>query len=73
VVIADTEGFVVRKYVVSTKTLLPVAGNGKPGTGMLDGPPELAQLTRPHGVFVDATGRIVIADSFNNRVLAIVH
>jgi DNA-binding beta-propeller fold protein YncE len=71
VVIADTEGFVVRKYVVASKNLVPVAGNGKAGTGMLDGPPALAQLTRPHGIFVDHSGRIVIADSFNNRVLGI--
>jgi DNA-binding beta-propeller fold protein YncE len=73
VVIADTEGQLVRRYVVSTKSLETLAGNGMAGTGTLGGPPLMAQVTRPHGIFVDATGRIVIADSFNNRVLAIVH
>jgi DNA-binding beta-propeller fold protein YncE len=73
VVIADTESHTIRKYVVATKTLVLVAGTGTAGTGILDGPPAMAQLRRPHGVFVDAMSRILIADSFNGRVLGIVH
>ena len=34
--------------------------------------PEQAQTDRPHGAFVDASGRILIADSFNDRILGIV-
>jgi hypothetical protein len=39
---------------------------------MLGGAPELAQLSRPHGVFVDNTGVIYISHSENERVLKIV-
>ena len=41
-----------------------------PGSDFVDR--VLAQTDRPHGAFVDATGRILIADSFNDRIIAIV-
>lgn len=72
VMIADTELFLLRRYEVATDTLTTVVGNGMAGTGMLGGDPELAQLRRPHGVFVDLTGVIYISDSENDRVLKIV-
>ena len=70
VIIADTESNTIRKYVVATKTVVKIAGGGA-GTGTLGGSPEMAQLMRPHGAFVDGQGRIWIADSFNDRVLRI--
>ena len=72
VIIVDTENHVIQKYVAATRSLMRIAGNGSAGAGRLDGPPEMAQMDRPHGAFVDATGRILIADSFNNRIIAIV-
>jgi hypothetical protein len=45
-----------------------VAGNGTPGFSGDDGPPAAAQLQGPHGVIVDATGNLLIADSANDRV-----
>ena len=69
--IADTEADNLLKLVVATGTLVRLVGNGTGGTGRLDGPPEMAQLARPHGVAVDPQGRIYIADSSNNRVLRI--
>jgi streptogramin lyase len=73
VIIVDTEIHSIREYVLATKSIIRLAGNGTAGTGRLDGPPEMAQTDRPHGAIVDATGRILIADSFNNRIIAIVH
>jgi DNA-binding beta-propeller fold protein YncE len=67
-IIADTESNTVRRYVVATKSLVKIAGGG---TGMPGGSPDMVQLMRPHGVFVDAQGRIWISDSFNDRVLRI--
>jgi len=72
VLIADTELAIARTYVVATDILVPLAGNGTAGSGMLDGDPELAQLRRPHGIFQDKTGVIYISDSENDRVLKIV-
>jgi sugar lactone lactonase YvrE len=67
-IITDTESDTIRKYVVATKTVVKIAGGG---SGALDGTPDQAKLARPHGAYVDAQGRIFIADSFNNRVLRI--
>jgi DNA-binding beta-propeller fold protein YncE len=71
VIITDTESDTIRKYVVATKTVVKIAGSGGNGGGTLGGSPEQATLARPHGAYVDAQGRIFIADSFNNRVLRI--
>jgi DNA-binding beta-propeller fold protein YncE len=68
VIISDTESNTIRKYVVATKTVVKIAGGGG---GALGGSPDMAQLKRPHGAFVDGQGRIFIADSFNDRVLRI--
>jgi hypothetical protein len=71
VIIADTESNTIRKWVAASKMVVKVAGTGAAGTGTLGGAPEMAQLNRPHGAFVDGQGRIWISDSFNNRVLRI--
>jgi hypothetical protein len=72
VIIVDTEGHSISKYVPASQSIVRLAGNGRAGTGTLDGPPEMAQTDRPHGAFVDVQGRILIADSFNDRIIAIV-
>jgi DNA-binding beta-propeller fold protein YncE len=72
-VIADTEGAAIRKLDIASGMLSVIAGNGTVGKGTLDGPPQNAQLARPHGVFVDGKGTVFIADSENNRVLRIDH
>jgi DNA-binding beta-propeller fold protein YncE len=73
VLIADTEKGFIRKYLVASKMLVTIAGTGAVGTGMLGGPPEKAQVARPHGIFADSSGVIYISDSENNRVLKITH
>ena len=73
VLIADTELFYLRKYVVQGDMLVTLVGNGRSGTGMLGGDPLKAQLKRPHGVFFDKkTGATYLSDSENDRVLKIV-
>jgi DNA-binding beta-propeller fold protein YncE len=71
VIIADTENHVIRKYLPAAGTILRIVGTGKMGTAGVGGPPERCELDRPHGVHVDASGHLYIADSGNGRVLKI--
>jgi DNA-binding beta-propeller fold protein YncE len=71
VLIADTENHLIRKYLPREGKVVRVAGTGKKGTAGVGGPPEQAELSQPHGVYVHATGEIYLADSSNNRVLKI--
>ncbi len=64
---ADTESHTIRVIRVSTGTIETIVGDGNRG----DGPEGVAlkcRLDRPHGVFVDAVGRVYIGDSNNHRV-----
>jgi DNA-binding beta-propeller fold protein YncE len=72
VIIADEEHNKIRKYIPAEGKLVPVAGTGKAGAAGLDGPPEEAELSRPHGVFVrPSNGVLYISDSWNDRVVKI--
>jgi DNA-binding beta-propeller fold protein YncE len=71
VVIADTEINVIKTWMPGAASAVKIAGTGAMGTGSLGGAPEQAAFNRPHGVSVDAQGRIYISDSDNNRVLRI--
>jgi DNA-binding beta-propeller fold protein YncE len=70
VLIADTDNHVIRKYLPKKNKLLRIAGTGKPGRGLSEDPLK-TELNQPHGVNVDAQGRIYICDSLNSRVLRI--
>jgi sugar lactone lactonase YvrE len=71
VIIADAENNLVRKYLPAEGKIVRVAGTGKKGTGGTSGPPENAELARPHGVHVHPTGVLYITDSYNNRIVKI--
>lgn len=71
VLIADAESHVVRRFTPKDGKIFRVAGTGKRGAGGLNGPPELMELNRPHGVIVDPSGALVICDSENGRVIRI--
>ena len=71
VLIADAENNLIRRYVPATGKILRVAGTGKKGTAGLDGPPDQAELARPHGVTVHRDGTLYIPDSYNDRILKI--
>ena len=63
----DTESHSIRMIDVHKGTVELVAGTGERGDGP-DGDPLKCRLARPHGIFVDADGSILIGDSENHRV-----
>jgi DNA-binding beta-propeller fold protein YncE len=71
VIIADAENHLIRKYVPKEGKIVRIAGTGQKGTAGLGGPPELAELNQPHGVYVHPSGTLYISDSSNNRILKI--
>ena len=71
VLIADAENHVVCKLLVRQQRVVRVAGTGKPGQAGVGGSPLAVELQRPHGVFVDAQGKLHIVDSDNHRLLKV--
>src|SRR5262249_9547576 len=71
VLIADSENHLIRKYLPAEGKIVRVAGAGKKGNAGVGGPPEKAELDRPHGVYVDAAGVLYISDSENHRILKV--
>jgi len=70
VLIADTENHCIRRYDPATETITTVAGvPAMPGAAV---GPDLrsTHLARPHGCSIAPDGRLVIADSDNDRILA---
>ncbi len=65
--IGDSNNNRVRK-VDTNGVITTVAGNGTYGYSGDGGAAGNASLSFPFGVFVDATGNIFVADSYNNRV-----
>ena len=70
VYLADTESHSVRMIDVKRRTLELIAGTGRKADGP-DGAAMQCHFARPHGVFVDADGSIIVGDSENHRVRAI--
>src|SRR5581483_6954193 len=64
---ATTESHTIRRIDLQKGTIETVVGTGQRGDGP-DGPPRSCRLARPHGVFVDPSGVIYIADSENHRI-----
>jgi len=70
--IADASNHRIRKFIVSERKLVTLAGNGAKGSEGVPGPALQALLGEPHGVVTHPrTGDIYIADSRNHRVLRI--
>jgi streptogramin lyase len=67
VYVVDTENHSIRKIDLKPGRVSTVAG-GRKGSGGDGGEATRAELARPHGVVVDATGVLYIADSENHRV-----
>lgn len=68
VLIVDSENDVIRRYLPKENKVVLVAGTGKRGSA-LNSDPLKTEFRHPHGVNVDAQGRIYISDSMNSRVL----
>ena len=67
VFLADTESHSIRMIDVKKGTLELIAGTGERGDGP-EGDPLGCKMARPHGVFVDADGSVIIGDSEAHRV-----
>jgi streptogramin lyase len=67
---ADTESHTIRKIVLKTGKLELVAGTGKRGDGP-EGDPLGCAMNRPHGVFVERDGSVLVGDSETHRVRVI--
>ena len=67
VFIADSMSHRIR-MVDPTGVISTVAGCGRQGYGGDGGPATVARLFEPRGVAVDATGRLFVADTYNDRV-----
>jgi len=67
--IADTDNFIIREVVASSGNIQTVAGTpGTAGYAGDGGAATSAQLDEPEGVFVDGSGNIFIADTFNSVI-----
>ncbi len=71
VLIVDTENHTLRRYTPWDGKIVRVAGTGKRGSAGLGGPPEQLELDRPHGIYVDRNGDLLLSDSENHRVVKI--
>jgi DNA-binding beta-propeller fold protein YncE len=65
--VVDTENHCVRRIDPATGLIATVAG-GRRGPDGDGGPAEQAGMNRPHGCWLDPTGRLYTADSENHRV-----
>jgi uncharacterized protein (TIGR03437 family) len=68
--IADTNNQRIRKVGLDG-TITTIAGNGNPTFGGDDGPAVSASVWAPHGIAVDSSGNVYIADTENNRIRVI--
>lgn len=65
--LADTESHSVRMIEASTGRIVLIAGTGTKGNGT-DGDALNCALNRPHGIFADKDGTVLIGDSEANRI-----
>jgi len=66
--VADTGNNAIRR-MAPDGTVSTIAGDG--GHGYRDGPGAQAQFNGPIGVAVDVSGRVLVADTYNDRIRAI--
>jgi sugar lactone lactonase YvrE len=64
-IVADTANNAIRRITPDGATTT-LAGTGEPGDR--DGPAHDAQFNGPIGVAVDRTGRVTVADTYNDRI-----
>ena len=70
VYLADTESHSVRMIDVKRGTLELIGGTGERGDGP-DGDALKCRFARPHGIYVDRDGNVIVGDSENHRVRVI--
>jgi streptogramin lyase len=67
VYLADAESNSIRMVDLKTGLLEVVCGTGKHGDGP-DGDAAMCRVARPHGVFAEADGSLLVSDSYANRI-----
>jgi len=72
VFIADTTNAEIREVTSINGKIARIAGIGIPGFSGDGGPATSAALSSPMGIFIDATGNVVIADTANHFVRQVV-
>jgi sugar lactone lactonase YvrE len=72
VYLADAESNSIRMVDLKTGLLEVVCGTGKHGDGP-DGDAAMCRVARPHGVFAEADGSLLVSDSYANRIRVIRH
>ena len=65
--LADTESHSIRVVDLNTGLIELIAGTGSKGDGP-DGDALQCAMNRPHGVFVESDGSILVGDSENHRI-----
>lgn len=70
VLIADTENHCIRRYDPESETITTVAGIPTKAGATIGADLRSTQLVRPHGCAIAPDGRLVIADSDNDRIVA---
>jgi len=70
VLIADTENHCIRRYDPGSETITTVAGVPTKAGAAIGADLRSTRLARPHGCGISPDGRLVIADSDNDRILA---
>lgn len=69
--VADTFNHVIRAVDLSTGTIETVLGTGTAGMGESGAASAGFQLNQPFGVEFDGEGAMMVADTFNNRILRV--
>jgi hypothetical protein len=66
--ISDTNNARIRAVNLSSGLITTIAGNGTAGYAGDGGQATAAELDYPRGIAVDSSGRLLIADTFGNRI-----
>jgi sugar lactone lactonase YvrE len=69
--LADTENHAIRRIDLGRGTITTVLGTGIRGDGPEPDPIQ-CKLSRPHGLFADASGRLYVTDSEAHRIRVLV-
>jgi len=70
VYLADAESNSIRMVDLKSGKIEVVCGTGKPGDGP-DGDAAACRVARPHGIFAEADGSLLVSDSYANRIRVI--